>query len=562
MNALKHLLGTALLLISLALATQLHAANDDDYLYAGLEFDMPRVIVPTFPDNSVSITDFGAVGDGQTLNSKAFAKAIKAISKKGGGRVIIPRGIWLTGPIILESNIDLHAEAGALIIFSKNKDLYPIIETSFEGLDTMRCTSPIYGKNLTNIAITGDGVFDGSGEAWRKVKKVKTTETQWSELLELGGSLDPKGDIWYPSEQYMLAAQKSGNVPTYMSTRKEFESVRDLLRPVMVSLVGCKNVLLDGPVFQNSPAWNIHPLMCENLTVRNIDVRNPWYSANGDGIDIESCKNTVIVNCRFDVGDDAICIKSGRNEDGRKRGIPTENLIVKDCIVYHGHGGFTVGSEMSGGVKNMHVSDCTFIGTDVGLRFKSTRGRGGIVEGVYISNIDMTNIKTRAISFNLYYGGRSVSEMIADNKDLDTAAIVPVSEETPQFKDIYIRDITCKGAQQAIYLQGLPEMSLKNVNLSGMSFQCEAGLLAMDADGITVEDVTMIASESPAIMLYNAQNVKMSDLALSGSDGELITIQGKSSKNIDIEITSKKKLKNRTSLGEDVDKHSIRISRE
>ncbi|MGK0238964.1 MAG: polygalacturonase [Candidatus Pelagisphaera sp.] len=207
------------------------------------------------------------------------------------------------------------------------------------------------------------------------------------------------------------------------------------------------------------------------------------------------------------------------------------------------------------------VSDCTFIGTDVGLRFKSTRGRGGIVEGIYISNIDMTNIKTRAISFNLYYGGRSVSEMMSDNKDLDTAAIVPVSEETPQFKDIYIRDVNCVGAQQAIYLQGLPEMSLKNVNLSHMSFQCEAGLLAMDADGITVKDVSMIASKSPAIMLYNAQNVKMSDLSLSGSDGELIEIQGKKSQNIDIEIATKNSLKNRYTLGADVDKRSIKISR-
>jgi polygalacturonase len=550
----------AFLVTALGITTQLSSAQDDS-LYEGLEFDMPRVIVPNFPANSVSIVDFGAIGDGQTLNTKAFAQAIDAISTKGGGRVVIPRGIWLAGPIILKSNIDLHAEAGALVLFSKNKDHYPIIQTSFEGLDTMRCTSPIYGKDLTNIAITGEGIFDGSGEVWRKVKKEKTTANQWNDLLELGGSLDPKGTIWYPSEQYMRADQKGGNVPTELNTLAEFQAVRDLLRPVMVSLVSCKNVLLDGPVFQNSPAWCIHLLMCENLTVRNIDVRNPWYSANGDGIDIESCKNTIITNCRFDVGDDAICIKSGRDEDGRNRGMPTENLIVKNCTVYNGHGGFTVGSEMSGGVKNMHVSNCTFIGTDVGLRFKSTRGRGGIVEGVYISNIDMTNIKTRAISFNLYYGGESVSEMLAKKSSASTEETIPVTAETPQFKDIFIRDVTCKGAQQAIYLQGLPEMSLQNVNLSNMLFECEVGLLAMDTDGIMVDGVTLITSNSPAIMLYNTQNVRMNDLSLSGSDGELIKIQGPRSQNIGIEVSSNTNLSNRFSLGDSVDKTSITISR-
>lgn len=551
---------TRLFIVGLLSGAPLYATNDD-YLYDGIEFDMPRVFVPSFPDYSVSIADFGAVGDGKTLNTKAIARAIKAASKKGGGRVVIPRGIWLTGPILLKDNIDLHAEAGALVIFSADKDLYPIIETSFEGLDTMRCTSPIYGKGLTNIAITGEGIFDGSGEVWRKVKKEKMTEKQWKDLLQLGGSLDPKGTTWYPSEQYMLAAQKSGNIPTYMSSREEFESVRDLLRPVMVSLVDCKNILLDGPVFQNSPAWCIHPLMCENLTVRNIDVRNPWYSQNGDGIDIESCKNAIVTNCRFDVGDDAICIKSGRDEDGRNRGIPTENLIVKNCIVYHAHGGFTVGSEMSGGVKNMHVSDCTFIGTDVGIRFKSTRGRGGIVEDIYISNIDMTNIKTRAISFNLYYGGLSVSEMMSESKRLDTDTVFPVSEKTPQFKDIHIRDVNCIGTQQAIYLQGLPEMSLKNVNLRNMNFKCESGLLAMDADGITIKDVSMVASESPAITLYNTQNVKMSNLALSGSDGELLSIKGSQSNHIDIVIASQSSIKKRYTIGSEVETKGIKIRR-
>ncbi len=261
----------------------------------------------------------------------------------------------------------------------------------------------------------------------------------------------------------------------------------------MVSLISCNKVLLDGPVFQNSPAWCIHPLMCENLTVRNIDVRNPWYSQNGDGIDIESCKNSVVYDCTFDVGDDAICIKSGKDQEGRDRGIPTENLIVKNCVVYHGHGGVTVGSEMSGGVKNMHVSGCTFIGTDVGLRFKSNRGRGGVVENIYISNIDMINIPTNAISFNLYYGGLAPDELMAQSEEEKmNSEIHEVTEETPQFKDISIKNITCKGAHQAIYLQGLPEMNLENIHMENLTMESEKGLLCMDAHGITIKDLNLL----------------------------------------------------------------------
>lgn len=307
-------------------------------------------------------------------------------------------------------------------------------------------------------------------------------------------------------------------------------------------------------LFQNSPAWCIHPLMCENLIVRNIDVRNSWYSQNGDGIDIESCKNSLVYNCTFDVGDDAVCIKSGKNESGRKRGIPCENIIVKNVVVYHGHGGVTVGSEMSGGVKNMHVSNCTFIGTDVGLRFKSTRGRGGVVEKIYISDIDMVNIPTNAISFNLYYGGKSVSEMLADkdqNKIMET--LPEVTEETPQFKDINIKNVSCKGAYQAIYLQGLPEMNLVNVHLENLTMEAENGLMCMDADGISIKNMKLKTSRFPSITLYNNKNVKITDIVLSKSDSPAVSINGNKTKNITIELGSENKLK----LGDKVNKKEV-----
>lgn len=531
-------------------------------LYEGIEFNMPVVKEPVIPDRSVLITDFGAVSDGQTLNTKAFQEAIEAAGNSGGGRVIIPRGMWVTGPIILKSNIELHAEKGALVIFSPDKDLYPLIETSFEGYDTYRCLSPLYGKDLENIAITGDGIFDGTGEAWRHVKREKLTESQWKELVASGGVVSDDGKQWYPSEEYKKAIQISEmNVPRQFTTIDEFMTMRDFLRPVMVSLVNCRKVLIDGPVFQNSPAWCIHPLMCENLTIRNITVKNPWYSQNGDGIDIESCRNTVLYDCNFDVGDDAICIKSGKDEDGRKRARPAENILIQDCIVYHGHGGVTIGSEMSGGVRNMSVRGCTFIGTDVGLRFKTTRGRGGVVENIFFSDIEMINIPTQAISFNMYYGGLSVPEMLAEGKNVETTEgeIPPVTEETPQFRNISIRNITCRGALQAIYLQGLPELNLENITFEGINMEATAGLACIDAKGITIKGLRLKLVQGPALRFINSSGVIIDKLDIAGNQDTTVYIRGRESKNISIKSVSTIP-ENTVLISDDVDRTAVSIN--
>lgn len=520
------LLAAAILFSCTNTQPKVETSQADD-LYEGIEFDMPRVQEPVIPANSVSIADFGAQSGGQEHCTQAFADAIEALSAKGGGRVIIPRGIWLTGPITLKSNIELHTETGATVIFSANKDLYPVVDTSFEGLNTFRCISPINGRDLENIAITGNGIFDGSGDAWRFVKKEKLTESQWKKLVASGGVVSKNGKEWYPSEQFMKGAEIAEmNVVRSLKTKEEFEQIRDFLRPVMVSLISCKKVLIDGPTFQNSPAWNIHPLMCEDFTMRNTTVRNPWYSQNGDGIDIESCKNSIIHDCNFDVGDDAICVKSGKDKDGRDRNIPAENLIVKNCIVYHGHGGVTVGSEMSSGVKNLHVSNCTFIGTDVGLRFKSNRGRGGVVENIYISNIEMMNIPTQAISFNLYYSGRSVSEDLEAGADGEAPALLPVTEETPQFKNIFIRDVNCKGAMTGIFLQGLPEMKLENIELTNIYMDVDYGLVCIDADQVKIKNLNLKTKHTPAVDLQNSTNVSVDGLITAEGQYPIVKVSG------------------------------------
>ncbi len=508
-------------------------SNLNASIYEGVEFDMPKVAEPEFPNYSVNIEDFGAVGDGLTKNTDAIAKAIDAVVAKGGGRVLIPPGIWLTGPIILKSNVNIHAEKGALVIFSKDKDDYPVIETSFEGLDTYRCLSPIYGKGLENIAITGEGVFDGSGDAWRAVFKSQLSEGAWEKLVESGGLvMNDRGPTWVPSENYKKGRQLSKtNVPD-LATKEEYEAIKDFLRPVMVSIVGSKRVLLDGPTFQNSPAWNLHPLMSEDVIVRNLTVRNPAYAHNGDGIDLESCKNVLIYNNTFDVGDDAICFKSGKNEDGRRRGMPTENVIVKNNVVYHGHGGFVIGSEMSGGVRNVHVSHCTFMGTDVGLRFKSIRGRGGVVENIWISNIDMINIPTEAIRFNMFYGGKSPALDEGVEISERTEPPVPVTEETPSFRNIHMKNITATGTETAAFFQGLPEMSLQQVSLEDAVLQARKGITLIDAEGISLKNVKVLTEEGPALTIYNSKDIDVSQLAYSNIARPVVRVLGELTENV------------------------------
>ena len=436
-----------------------------------LPFPMPEVTAPVIPDNQVNLKDFGAVGDGITLNTEAFAKAIDALSKQGGGKLVVPQGVWYTGPIVLKNHINLHLNAGAVILFAADETLYPLIDTSFEGLDTRRCQSPLSANGATDIAITGKGVIDGNGQYWRPVKKGKVTESHWKELLAIPGSQEMKPGYWVPSAGYAKGEQGANmNVPN-AKTDAEWNAIKRFVRPVMVSLVKCKNIHLKGVIFQNSPAWNLHPLMCENVIIEDVLVRNPSYAQNGDALDLESCKNALIINSRFDAGDDGICIKSGKDADGRRRGIPCENVVVKGCTVFAGHG---------------------FLGTDVGLRFKSTRGRGGIVENIYIKNISMTDIKTDAITFNMYYGGKSVAEMLADGDNPDNVTKMPVTEETPIFRNIDIKNIVCNGAGRAMEFNGLPEMPI---------------------DGISLKDITILAKKDA--VFTNCQNIKKKNVIIT-----------------------------------------------
>lgn len=500
------------------------------------ERDLPVVKLPTFRKDTLSITKFGAVADGLTLNTSAITKAIDECSRKGGGVVLIPTGLWLTGPIALKNNVNLHLTRGALLQFTDKRDAYPLVSTTWEGEEAVRNQAPVSGTDLENIAITGEGILDGAGDAWRMVKKSKMTDDQWKKLVASGGVLNDKKDVWYPSAQSLKGASgvaKAGQPMSY------YQDIKDFLRPNMLSLTRCKRILLEGVTFQNSPAWCLHPLLCEDITLRKVTAKNPWYAQNGDGLDLESCRNGLIEDCTFDVGDDGICIKSGRDEQGRKRGVPTENVIVRGCRVYHAHGGFVIGSEMSGGVRNLYVSNCTFMGTDVGLRFKTARGRGGIVENIFVDGIDMTDIAGEAILFDMYYAAKDPvpqhgESTLGESNDLPEIPAQPLSDATPQFRSFQVRNVRCKGAETAILIRGLPEMAVKDILIENSVLQSRKGLVCIEAERINLKNVALLTSAKTVMQVQNSRNVTLDKIRYTNDVDLLMHITGDRSRAINL----------------------------
>lgn len=351
------------------------------------------------------------------------------------------------------------------------------------------------GTNVENIAITGKGIIDGCGDNWRPVKKMKLPTKQWNTLIHSSGSIykatPDEESLWFPEVSAIKALEYYKSHEGQCLDMEIAKASPIFFRPVLLNFVNCKKVLLDGPTFQNSPAWCLHIRLCEHVTVTNLTVHNPWFSSNGDGIDLESCRYVYIGQSTFDVGDDAICFKSGKNAEGRLLGIPTQDVIVEDCTVYHGHGGFVIGSEMSGGVKNIQIARCNFIGTDVGLRFKSCRGRGGKVEEIYIHDIIMKDISNEAILFSTAYN--------LQVKDTSSCT----QEDIPEFCHIYMNDVVCNGAKTAIALSGLPEQAIHHIGFKNVKLRAEKGISCAFCHDLTFSNVDVF-SETDSTLHYHS----------------------------------------------------------
>lgn len=397
-----------------------------------------RIRPPKFPKRTFAITRFGAKAGGSFDCREAIDRAVNACSKAGGGRVVVPAGTWLTGAIRLRSNVDLHISKGATLKFSTDPRAYlPVVHTRWEGMELMHLSPLIYAYEETNIAVTGEGTLDGQGKAffWK-----------WHGNPRYGG--DPNV-ISQRDARARLYAMMDANVPV---EQRVFGSERDYLRPQFIQPYKCKNVLIEGVTIVDSPMWEVHPVLCENVTVRRLRISS--HGPNNDGCDPESCRDVLIEDCYFDTGDDCIAIKAGRNNDGRRINVPTENVIIRNCTMKDGHGGITIGSEISGGVRNVFAENCKLDSPDLwtALRVKNNASRGGRLENFYFRNITVGQVSRAVIEidFNYEEGAKG--------------------EHTPVVRNYVVDGLTCEKGNRAVDLQGLDNAPIYDVSLSNCSF--------------------------------------------------------------------------------------------
>jgi polygalacturonase len=434
------------------------------------------------PSQSIwtNIKDRGADPTGNKKCTKIINDIITELSGKGGGTLYFPAGTFLTGPVIMKSNITLWLEAGSIIKFSDDfNDYLPMVPSRWEDVRVKNFASQVYAYQCENISIRGRGHFEGQGKKWwdymRSASSGQQSQGKWQEIFK--------------KENEELLAKN-----TYLRARNNF------LRPPMITTYECKNVLIEGVSFSNPPFWTIMPAFTDNLTITGITIENPSDSPNTDGIDPSSCRNVHISNCHITVGDDCIVIKSGRDDDGREAARPTENITITNCTMLKGHGGVVIGSEMSGGVKRVAITNCVFEGTDRGIRLKTMRGRGGVIEDLLVSNIVMNNMINEGILITLRYQN-TVPE--------------PVSERTPACNNVRISGIIQRGGTRPVAIYGLDERDVSQVSISNMESITRKGILIENGNGISFHDMKMDIQEGSALEAKDSKKISWDKISVT-----------------------------------------------
>jgi polygalacturonase len=411
---------------------------------------LSRIEAPKFPNRNLTITDYDAVADNETDCTDAFKRAISAAHKAGGGRVIVPPGSFMTGPIHLKSNVNLHVSDGAIINFFVDPNKYmPVVYTRFEGTECMNYSPLVYAYEQENIAITGKGILDGraSNENWWRWKR-----SQGNAVKTLG----KMGDSDVSVSERIFGAGKQ-------------------LRPNMIQPYKCKNVLIEGVTIKNSPMWHIHPVLSTNITVRNVRVIG--HGPNNDGCNPESSKDVLIEGCYFDTGDDCIAIKAGRNNDGRRVNVPSENIVIRNCQMKDGHGGVVIGSETSGGTRNVFAENCTMDSPnlDRALRIKTNSVRGGTIENIYMRNVNIGQVAEAVLKINFNYGegdtGKftpTVRNVNMENVTSDKSkyALSISGYERSPITGIYLKNCTFNNVEKSNILIGVQNLAMENVKIN------------------------------------------------------------------------------------------------
>jgi polygalacturonase len=406
---------------------------------------LARIKAPVFPNRDFEISDYGAEGDNQTDCTEAFVKAIAACHASGGGRVVVPPGQYVTGSITLQSNVNLHVSHGATIRFSRDSKRYPLVFTRWEGTELMNYSPFIYAFEQENIGITGQGTIDGNCDCEHWWPWKGRTNCGWK-----------PGDVSQERDRNQLFDMAERGVP--VSERVFGEG--HYLRPQFIQPYRCKNVLIEGVTLFNSPMWQVHPVLCTNVTIRGLTISS--FGPNTDGCDPECCTDVLVENCFFNTGDDCIAIKSGRNADGRRVGMPSQNIVVRDCRMKDGHGGVTVGSEISGGVRNVFAENCEMDSPhlDIAVRIKNNAMRGGRLENIYARNINVGQVAMAGFSIDFFY------------EEGDSGKFVPVA------RNVEVRNLKTRKAQYALYLRGFKHAPIEGVRIVDCDF-----------DGVSKPDV-------------------------------------------------------------------------
>ncbi|HEY8542573.1 MAG TPA: glycoside hydrolase family 28 protein [Pseudothermotoga sp.] len=427
---------------------------------------------PNIPDRKFLLTEFGAISDGKTDCTNAFKNAIDTVSNLGGGKIIVPPGEYLTGSIHMKSNIELHLEYGAKIKFDQDPNKYlPVVLTRFEGMELYNYSPFIYASDQQNIAITGEGILDGQSdnEHW----------WFWKGKPEFG---------WHPNlpEQSSDVRELLDMVKKQIPVDKRIFGMGHYLRPNFIQFYNCKNIMVKGVTILRSPMWCIHPVMCVNVIIKDVKIESR--GPNNDGINPESCSYVLIENCRFDTGDDSIAIKSGKNEDGRKINVPSQYILIRNNIVLgkYSHGGVVIGSEMSGGIRNILAYQNIFINLERALRIKTNTLRGGIIENISFVNNTALNVSHEAIVIDSLY-------------DDETGDYPPV------IKDIYIKEFKCINGNYGMLIKTAKGCEIKNVTIE------DSQILSVKVP-LSVENV-----ENLSIQKSTFNNMNIEHLSASGN---------------------------------------------
>ncbi|HVX84648.1 MAG TPA: glycoside hydrolase family 28 protein [Phycisphaerae bacterium] len=470
----------------------------------GAEFTPPPLPPEvTFPSNKVvKVTDEGAVADGKTLCTDAIAKAIDECAAAGGGIVEFPKGdeAYLTGRIKLKSNITLQIDEGAVVKFATGsageplEKLYPLEKTRYEAVDVMNYSPLIYAYQCENIRITGKGTLDGQGQwwwDWARNPSGATGATGRNAGSPNGGS-SGQGVGGTAEAKRLMAEYTQDREGKYPLEERVFGDKNTGYRPCFIEPYECKNVVVEDVTIKNSPFWTVHPLYTTNFTLRNANVSGS--GPNTDGCDPDSCNTVLIEGVTFKTGDDCIAIKSGRDGDGIRRNKPCENLTIRNCTMNGGHGAVTLGSETSAGIRHVLAENCAVDGPDVAIRLKSARGRGGGFEDFMARNITVKSVKKQAILITLRYE----KQLPATGKN----------ETTPVADNLWIEDVTCEHAPQAILMEGLEESPIENVTLKNVNITCDKGASVDYVKGLVRENVTITPKSGEAWKITNSTGVE------------------------------------------------------